>query len=557
MYARLGYRRIIKTPACIERLPNETLMNIFDHCNVMKTEIRQDHDIYPCSVLQRNTMLAITHTCFRWRQVALSTPTLWTHIDIDPDHYYLIRYALRCVKLSKPAPIIVYFRPSAKGGDLRRSLGVAFEDASRVRKLVIHGQWVEDSYYPLDTVFSHAPNLEELIIVGLSSCREPLSSSRVDSLDFQSTPSLRHIRIGLNAPKIVTSHFSNLRTLMIDFQRSDIWDSSETFPAFLCAAPRHLEELTISRAIPVSILWARHTDRFTLGPDGAVELPFLRKFVVTGVKLDPALGGLLYSLRIADSATRQFLMEGIIHCETLQTPSLDELVLRGRMDSTSKFRSVALRKLHLVLLPQQPEYLDLRYLAVENDTITVNSNDTPWTLCNPFFDHASRIAAEVEELVIVAADPGGRMGSKTQHILPALPFVRKLTIWMSVGGYLGVLGDLVQRLCEPVGSLPPMNVLYPCLESVELLFNDPSDPKCSSVAGDDPQVEDAVGLLVRLAEERKRLGASLKEVVVEGYPAADESVLRRVFERASGVRSTSGNFEDIMRSIEACRSLSS
>jgi len=66
--------------AYIERLPNETLIEIFDHCNVMKTEIRQDHDIYPCSVLQRRTMVAITHTCFRWRTVARSTPILWNHI---------------------------------------------------------------------------------------------------------------------------------------------------------------------------------------------------------------------------------------------------------------------------------------------------------------------------------------------------------------------------------------------------------------------------------------------------------------------------------------------
>ena len=525
----------------------------------MKTDIKRDSDIESASTHQRRSMLAVTQSCSRWRQVALSTPTLWTHIYINPDSEALVKYARRSVMLSKRTAIVVYFRPSIKGGDLRLSLGVALEDASRVRKPVINGYWKPLFYSPWDIVFGDATILEELVIVGDNSFVSPLNFSRVDSLGFQSTSSLQHIRIGLSAPKIVTqAHFANLRSLIIDFQRSDVWDIYEAFPEFLCAAPHRLEELTICRSIPITIHPTRRSTDFSFGPDRPLEFPFLRILVAIGVKLGQALDVLLSSLRIPDSAIRRFLVEGMVDSESVYPPSLDDLVLRGRMSLPAEAERVGARRLQLVLVPGEPGYLDPQYLAVEEDTITLNSNAIPWTRSSPFFDPVRGLVAEVEELVIIVVDPVGPVVRILQHLLPALPSLRRVVFstFADCTGP-GPLGELVEMLCKPTGRLPPMHVLCPLFESIELLFSQPGCSRTSSVSGVNSRIQDTLPMLVELVEGRQRLGRPLKDVVIEGCPNSELYAFSRLVETVSGERRSHARFEEqILQSIESCRCLS-
>src|SRR6266545_6200336 len=90
----------------ISRLPIEVLSKIF--FDVKNSTIANAHpwpDV-PSHIGLRH-WIGITQVCHAWREVALNTSLLWSHIDVPPRFRNLIPEMLR---RSKQSPLIVLFK---------------------------------------------------------------------------------------------------------------------------------------------------------------------------------------------------------------------------------------------------------------------------------------------------------------------------------------------------------------------------------------------------------------------------------------------------------------
>ncbi|TFK68996.1 hypothetical protein BDN72DRAFT_640983 [Pluteus cervinus] len=78
----------------ISSLPNEVLSNVFLTCRRQPSTDRPD----------MQGLLTLTWVCHRWRDIALSNPSLWTYIG--PENFH---WAAECLSRSKEAPLEVIF----------------------------------------------------------------------------------------------------------------------------------------------------------------------------------------------------------------------------------------------------------------------------------------------------------------------------------------------------------------------------------------------------------------------------------------------------------------
>ena len=122
--------------ACIDALANAILIELFDALNSLKTgQYQTQRVVSAVAAEQRRSMLAITHTCARWRRIALGTPSLWTHIYISPRLSAVI-HAQRSLSLSGTLPLAIYLYPG-KGGMADSLSGAIPGTLARARKPVI------------------------------------------------------------------------------------------------------------------------------------------------------------------------------------------------------------------------------------------------------------------------------------------------------------------------------------------------------------------------------------------------------------------------------------
>ena len=573
MYTFPLTENIVEDKACsraenpsIEGLPTEILIHIFDLCNVMKTEIMGDQNISSMWLLQRRTLLAITHTCSRWRKIALSTPFLWTHIQLIP-RQPLLEHALRSVILSKNLPLVIYFKPSL--GD-HESPGLSFtlpgfltaELCTRIRKLVIHTEQLPNSYLERGTTFGDAPILEQLDIIR-SPGEESLEGPTVD-FAFKYAPLLKRVRLGVWSPALVASHFAGLRTLDVGPQDLERRDPNGIFPRLLQAAPRQqLEELIIRDRIPHSIFAA--TSDYGFGPTHPLEFPRLRKLVLSRVRNNVSLAVLLSSIRVPDTTTREY---GLMTLTRGQRPllSLSELASCGKLVTTCPLSHV--RKLQMVSLPQE-EHEDSQNsptvcFAVDGEVATITYGRTAQTDNAPCIQPSRSFLAHVEELTVLSLNPYARFMQEASNLFPALPSLRKLTV---SGTSRFVMRD-IQAMMEHWdndGGSSSRSPLCPTLEEVQLLYYNPGrQTLCFDDVSTGKQDPRECQCLLEIAEDRRRQGRALKAVVVEGFPEANMKDLRNVvgYGRVANVKRwvdcPTGYFEDdIIQAIEAFRGLSS
>ncbi|CAL1702108.1 unnamed protein product [Somion occarium] len=132
----IALRRKINALAYISQLPDDLLTMIFMECRLLLppinfTEMR-DED---CA---HNAVLFLTHTCHRWREIALAYSNLWTLI-----RYPHPEFVECCLKRSRKLPLSMEIdtTPSEHTrfhqDDLKKDLHMIFENLERVQELSI------------------------------------------------------------------------------------------------------------------------------------------------------------------------------------------------------------------------------------------------------------------------------------------------------------------------------------------------------------------------------------------------------------------------------------
>ncbi|KAK7060157.1 hypothetical protein VNI00_000921 [Paramarasmius palmivorus] len=165
------HRTLRNTIAPINRLPNELLSTIFRY---------QAARLSP--VLMRNRdgegqrgWIAVTHVCRHWREVSLSTPTLWATPDLT--HPTL---ALEMLRRSKQVPLTILYFAHALTPRGWAALNQVFASLSRIARLDLSfDEDAFDSFVASANLTQPAPVLERLRFL----------------------PGSSHGRIGLNLPQ--------------------------------------------------------------------------------------------------------------------------------------------------------------------------------------------------------------------------------------------------------------------------------------------------------------------------------------------------------------------
>jgi len=530
-----------------DSLPNELLVRIFDLLLPLKTERKDPRQTYSMGDKQRRTMVSITHTCARWRRLAHSTPTLWTHIHLtfwEP----VLSYARHCISLSRDLPLVVYFYPGWHAVDERISLSTLLGDFSRVRKLTIHALWPSPSMPAWDRPSGDAPILEILEITDLAPNRD---SPHTVQISFTSTPSLKTLTLGVWAPNLVPSCLYNLTSMRIRIANVNHPEGELAIARYIKAAPPQLQELVVG---PDTSLQPSYENHIT--PLSAVEyleapFPSLRRLVLAGLGWDSnRLRAILASLRIPDTCTRHITARNT-RLTNSQPLNVVDLVQLGRMEVAP--RSTIVRKLRTFFCVGSGSYF-----SVTGDTITltgimksfIHKDDPsrPMTM--------ARLLSEVTEFHIIApydrfGCPG--IGDCLDALFPILPSLCKVVI--STNEKSHVLGAVVGRLTKVKGGFPPGFAFAPLLEEVQLLYYNPGQHPRSATDSPTSQLEGP--LLVRLAEERKRIGRGLKRVTLERCEPAVEWALKPLVKDIASVRRWVGGLsgypeDDIFESQKSC-----
>ena len=246
-------------------LPSELLAEIFlisSHSFTWKIrsapgfptdeEIAESEDLERCDTIFNEPRLdrqpcTFTHVCKYWRKVALSTPSLWSHIKVSvgsrlnvpwdeheqEKHFCMVS---TWIKLSKGTPLMIHL-------DVQENLHIPMELLStRDRWKVLYSTWRNpleatdaqfgDFAYMLlpqcfDTVFSHPmPNLERLDILSIHCLM-------VEPLDLQRLPKLKYIRADFSkAVTVVHGQLHpNSRLLESLAGKWIAWDCLELLPS--------------------------------------------------------------------------------------------------------------------------------------------------------------------------------------------------------------------------------------------------------------------------------------------------------------------------------------
>ncbi|KDQ51901.1 hypothetical protein JAAARDRAFT_62254 [Jaapia argillacea MUCL 33604] len=134
--------------APISRLPPELLTKIFALDGLGWEAGRAQ----PC----RNLWLRVTHVCRRWRVIALSSPTLWTHPLIAFPSWFP-----EMLRRSRGAPLVVDATQAVVRPTQFREI---FGQVHRIRELRIHNDYPELKAILQSLPIRHAPILESLFV---------------------------------------------------------------------------------------------------------------------------------------------------------------------------------------------------------------------------------------------------------------------------------------------------------------------------------------------------------------------------------------------------------
>ncbi|KAF8138946.1 hypothetical protein EV363DRAFT_1315253, partial [Boletus edulis] len=181
------------------KLPNETLQDIFilcarDHYN---EESESWYDLVPPEWIN------VSYVCRRWRDVALSCPTLWTYLSTMPP-----RWTIECLARSKQAPLKIQIRITVPNGQwMNSTIEKVMDHVGRIQELDL-GFPVFYARTILPKLSSPAPRLQYLKI----SIEGPLPRQSFVFFDGN-TPALRTLHLSNCPMQLSYLNLSALKTL--------------------------------------------------------------------------------------------------------------------------------------------------------------------------------------------------------------------------------------------------------------------------------------------------------------------------------------------------------
>jgi len=513
--------------AYIHGLAYDNLVQIFEHFVYLNAAIEDHIALGLLAGTQKQSMMAIGHTCGRWRHILHSTPSLWTYIYILPHNNAIVNYAKLSLSLSATLPVTIFYHawPSEDEDPMFNDV---VGNISRVQRLTIYMPCILEIWLSKDRALADAPLLEEFKIVQIDPCLS-MPTHHYPNLSFVTSPRLRHVDIAAWAPRLVSHNFTALTSLAIRLPAGSIGDLSLPLTQCLLAAPPQLEELLIApngRPRPQSSRNQADLDATSLP---VLSFPRLRKLAIAWFGGDVELRALLTSLRIPNGASRQ-IMPSYNPFNTANPFSLNDYIYLGRIQQAPQFHII--RKLYI--LDNQNDRSDAlyripdRYIAIDGDTLALNPFSTRTT------ELSHSVLSGIEELNVISPSKQPYLFS-AEIVLPALLSLRKLTV--STDGGVKIMKPIAKVLCERstmYGATSPA-LVCPQLEEVGLYYYNPSNLPRSQEEG--PEIIEEGASLLFLAQERKRKGAMLKEVTFERrHPDLEWSLLECVTKRVTPIR---------------------
>jgi len=214
--------------APLNKLPPELLHAIFSY---LCPETHRNWDVERTSPYE--DLLAVTHVCRHWRDIAVSATGLWTYIILAAGFMKgEISIAQLCMRRSGVQPLDLFYTLSPVF--VHPGCGWMLPDSRRLRSAV-YGYVGESSGDELVSFFRQAPYLERLEIRGSASFPLP-------TLFSGTTPRLRELTISRCTPW-PNNQFGSLTALNLLLQKDVVIHS------LLDALRRspHLEELLLGR----------------------------------------------------------------------------------------------------------------------------------------------------------------------------------------------------------------------------------------------------------------------------------------------------------------------
>lgn len=270
--------------APIRVLPDDVLITIFAILSQSDTWISYPTDstpLFQSTAHRKPTWLAVVHTCQRWRRLALSTPTLWTKIDLGADRsrgYQISQYFLR---LSTNAT--VSFALLKDRQDLAEIADLTLRELYRVSELQVSLKAPKLASF-VARLDVPAPALEVLCLRQEYGRRwlNPTDALVPSNLLNGDAPRLRQLILKLVSIPWTSTLLRGLTALDLSHGNPRVTPTIDQFLSVLEACPRLLS-LRINDAGPMLPPDTHYPD-----PSRYVSLPNLRSLVLAGKCADVA-----------------------------------------------------------------------------------------------------------------------------------------------------------------------------------------------------------------------------------------------------------------------------
>ncbi|KAH9973454.1 hypothetical protein BGW80DRAFT_1458961 [Lactifluus volemus] len=239
-----------------------------------------DRDLDPSGHFTTNNPIrtphwvAVSHVCYRWREIALKCKALWTCIPLVS-----VRWAQRAIELSDPYPITLHI--DSKEASLDRgymsvdALCHALLHLHRIRKIHMHSPWGTKYGDRIMAVVygalcQGAPALEELDLSSQIALRvKPGPNNTIMSVFAE----LRTLRLDLCfVPADCFLFLPSLTHVQLSVTRS-MWPTLESMLSTLALIPK-VQVLGLCGALP--------TESYATSPPPAIDLPLLDELHLSG-----------------------------------------------------------------------------------------------------------------------------------------------------------------------------------------------------------------------------------------------------------------------------------
>ncbi|KDQ54651.1 hypothetical protein JAAARDRAFT_209332 [Jaapia argillacea MUCL 33604] len=351
------------TGPVVPHLPSELLAEIFWHLTQMPPYGGE------------RSLAPVMLVCHRWRDIAVSTPDLWSTIKFTSEGATRVETLLQRSK-SVPVDIIVDRTP------FPNAIEVLPPRQSRIRNLCLVDtpqSIVRGLLASLNAV--GAPNLELLSIIYPDPSGTSLDAGLVPSLFADCVPRIRHLVIDVFSLPWTSSIFRGLTTLHIHREHNDVHPSSDVFLSVLESCPA-LEHLDLFHAGPILLPPTSTPDKATSTfAKRRVSLPRLKclalevgdlpqcMYTLSHLTL-PSTAGLVFAIRAPDGWEILDALRAVKHvteqsCIALETDMSD---VAGISFTPNKTEEAALHTSVMLLFLSGP-FLSLKFTNLSHTSI--------------------------------------------------------------------------------------------------------------------------------------------------------------------------------------------